>query len=231
MTLTRIQAFIAPLATPIAPALLLGNEMYQVMVLVSIPWWLSLVGASIAVAGLESSGALACYMAVKSWRRKNWNALALAVIGAIIYTVVVFGGILIMPQKRASVFAVMVFITLVAYLGYALYASFQEDDNYKKDVLDGQLAIMKERRLTLNAKTRLAKVEGTHPPLDMSPLSTGHLSSASTGQTGRVEITEKGQQIIDYLNKNGKKSCRVIGNDCDCSPETARKWLNYWEQS
>lgn len=221
MDLPKLQALIAPVATPVAPALLLGNEMYQVMVAVDINWALSMAAAFVAIIGLESAGALASYMAVKAWGRRDWGAMVLSMAGALLYAAIVMGGVALMPEARARVFGVMVFVTLVAYLGYGLYHSYIETEQQAQRRIDNKRDLMKEERLLINAQTRQIKA-------------TGHVSSVSSGQldtsTGQVDtsITPIGQKVLAYLDDHPGASQRAVARDVGCSPTTAGKWYQVW---
>ncbi len=220
MNLPRIQALIAPLATPVAPALLLGNEMYRVMLLVDVDNWIALIAAIVAVVGLEFSGALTSYMAVKAWKRREWGAMTLAIFGALIYAAVVFGGIMIMPEQRAQVFGVAVLVTMVSYLGYGLYHSFQDATDERRDEKMLDLEALRQQRLLVNAQARLAEKQSQ---LDIVQPSTGQ-----NGQTDTApEVTDIGQKVIDYFKANPGAPLREVSGEVGCSPETVRKWKAY----
>jgi 4-amino-4-deoxy-L-arabinose transferase-like glycosyltransferase len=238
MNLARLQSFIAPLATPAAPALLLANELYRIMLLVDIPAWLSLIAAGVAIVGVEFSGALMCYNAIRAWNRRSWGAMWLAIGGAMIYAVIVWAGIATMEQQRGRVFGVMVLLTLVAYLAYAIYAAFDTADREADKAARASVIAAKaeaelvaeQRRLT-NAQTRQLKA-------GVSNSSTGQLTASSiqSGQPGQrpiIAITPAGQSIIDYLDANGDGwSLREIAAACNnVSPMTAAKWLGYWREN
>lgn len=220
MNLPKIQALVAPLATPIAPALLLGNEMYRVMLLVDVANWIALIAAIVAVVGLEFSGALTSYMAVKAWKRREWGAMTLAIIGAVVYAVVVFGGISIMPEQRARVFGVAVLVTMVSYLGYGLYHSFQDATDEMRDEKMLGIEELRQRRLLVNAQARLSEKQSA---VDTGQVSTGHTRQVDT----TPEITDIGQKVVNYLMDNPKASLREVSAEVGCSPETVRKWKAY----
>lgn len=223
--LPKIQAIIAPLATPFAPALLLGNEMLQVMVLSGIPYYFALVCAFIAVAGLESSGALSCYMAVKAWKRKSWGAMWLAIIGAAVYTAIVFWGIQQMTEQRARVFSVMVFVTLVGYLAYALYQSFIEQDIYQEKQSEQKIELTRQQKQLINAQTRQMQWS----------------ASAQVGQAfaPRSEANERERSIEDlskqldvwaYLDEKGLRGPSEVANALGVAKSTAHKHIKSWQE-
>ena len=224
MDLPKLQALVAPLATPVAPALLLGNEMYQVMVLSDIWWLLALVSATAAIVGLEFTGALASYMAVRAWGRRDWGMMTAAIAGALLYAVIVMGGIAVMPEQRARVFAVMVLASLVAYVGYGLYHSYAERDAAQAQVGALEIERLESRRRLINAETRQIKASsGVQLTLD--------------GQTGQVDsvqpaaVTPIGRKIMAYLDARPQASLREVSGEVGCSPETVRTWKKQWEAS
>jgi len=222
--LTKIQALIAPLAAPVAPALLLGNEMYQVMVLVGINAWLAFVCAFVAIVGLEFSGALASTMAVKSWKRRSWGALTLSVIGTLVYAGIVFGGIRMMPQARAQVFGVMVLVSLVAYLGYALYQNYHEQDTQHAEQTEQQIELVRQQKQFLNAQTRQLQWQAQ----------TGFVPGAdivrSGGERGeRLNDLSKQLDVWSYLDTNGDSGPSEIARVLGISKSTAQKHIQSWK--
>lgn len=222
MDLPKLQALIAPLATPVAPALLLGNEMYQVMVLSEIWWLLALVSATAAIVGLEFTGALASYMAVRAWGRRDWGAMMVSMAGALMYAAIVMGGIAIMPEQRARVFAVMVLASLVAYIGYGLYHSYAERDTARAQAGVMELDRLDKQRLLINAQTRQIKAG------QVSSLSSGRVDTL-TGQVDMPAVTPIGQKVIDYFGQHPDASLRTVSAEVGCSPETVRQWKKVFE--
>lgn len=219
--LPKIQAIIAPLATPFAPALLLGNEMLQVMVLSGIPYYFALVCAFVAISGLESSGALSCYMAVKAWKRKSWGAMWLAIIGAAVYTAIVFWGIQQMTEQRARVFSVMVFVTLVGYLAYALYQSFIEQDIYQEKQSEQQVELTRQQKQLVNAQTR-----------QMQWQSQTGVRGSFVANTSANDIDELSKQlnVWTYLDTNGLRGPSEVANALGIAKSTAHKHIQTWRE-
>lgn len=223
MNLPRLQSIVAPVATPAAPAVLLANEIYRVMVSVNINNWIAFTTSIIAIVGIEFSGALMCYNAIEAYRRRTWVPMLLAIAGAIVYAIIVIVGVASMPEERGQVLGVMVLLTLVSYLGYAIYTSFDKQDQITVAVVTSEIDLLNAKRQLVNAETRHAKTQ--QPALDMSILSSRQLDTPN----GQVDITETGQRIMDYLTaNNGSGSLRTIAAACDCSPETARQWKIQW---
>lgn len=235
MNLARLQSFIAPLATPAAPALLLANELYRIMLLVDIPAWLSLIAAGIAIIGVEFSGALMCYNAIRAWNRRSWGAMWLAIGGAFVYAVIVWAGIATMPEQRGRVFGVMVLLTLVAYLAYAIYAAFDTADREAgKAALDAistaaaQTELAEAQRRLTNAQTRQLKMSNRSIGQNERPIGQNEQNEQP------IMITPKGRAILDYLNARGYngESLREIAAACGVSsPASVSKWLEYWREN
>lgn len=219
MNLPRLQSLVAPVTTPAAPAVLLANELYRAMLIVQIDHYIALFTSIVAIVGIEFSGALMCYNAIEAWRRRSWLPMILAIAGAIIYAIIVIAGVATMPEQRGRVFGVMVLLTLVAYLAYAIFTSFDKQD--AANVQDTTLAIQlaDAQRKLANAQTRQSKAS-----IDAKPVST-----VSTGQTGQPQITEIGQKVIAYFTEHPAASLRTVSAEVGCSPETVRQWKQVWE--
>lgn len=222
--LTKIQALIAPLAAPVPPALLLANEMYQVMVLVQIPGWMAFISACVAVVGLEFSGALASTMAVKSWKRRSWGALVLSVFGTLVYAGIVFGGIQMMTEQRARVFGVMVLVSLVAYLGYAIYQSYREQDERQAEQTVQQIELIRQQKQLKNAETRQLQWQ----------VQTGFVPGANIVRSGanegeRLNDLSKQLDVWSYLDANGLRGPSEIARELGISKSTAQKHIQSWK--
>ena len=159
MRLQSIQAFFAPLATPLAPAMLFANEIYHSMVMVDIPSWMALTVSGIAIVGIEFSGALMCYNAIEAWRQKQKSKMVLAILGALIYAGIVMAGIATAENERVRILSLTVLLTLVAYLAYAIYESLRKQEVKEDELSEKELAIMREKRLMKNAEVRELKAK------------------------------------------------------------------------
>lgn len=221
--LPRLQSVIAPLATPVAPAAFLANEVYRAMMIVNFPAWLALGCAIVTIAGIESTGALACVSAIRAWQRKSYTAMWIAIFGAVVYAAIVWAGIATMAEERARIFGVMVLLTLVAYAVYAMYTGFDKTDTEQSQAAAVSVGLLDAERKLTNAKTRQIKA-GAVSSVQMDKI----------GQTGQPigQVTPSGQRVIDYLNANGDgESLRQIADAVGIkSPSTVDKWLKYWRR-
>ncbi len=199
VTLASIQSLIAPFTVPVAPAVLLGNEIYQVMRSADVVWFLALVGAIAAAVGLEVTGGATCYAAVRAASRNEWWSFTIAGLGTLVYMVVVAGAMLILPQQRAQIFVVFAILTPVAYAAYALVQDIRERDRTTNRQLNYDLELMRQKRLTINAQTRLAQAE-------RSPVRSGgeHFNQGAQTDDGYRAIA------FAYLDEHGKVSVRQL---------------------
>lgn len=204
MDFSKWQSIIAPLATPAAPALMLGNNLYSGMINAGISSNLAMLGAVTATVGMELSGMLMCSMALKAFRRQEFGVMWLAIGGAVIYALFVFFGIY--TAKNAGTFATMVFITLIAYLGSGIYQYFQDQFS------DTELGIreMDAERKLQNARNRGAKLFG-----GVQKVSTVHVDKVDTPEAARVKACWK---------DNPTWSARQVAAACQVSPTTASKY-------
>lgn len=202
--LSKLQSIIAPLATPAAPALMLGNNLYTGMIAANIPWGVALVGAVTATIGMELSGMLMCSMALKAFRRQAFGVMWLAIVGALIYALFVFFGIY--TAQHAGTFATMVFITLIAYLGSGIYQYFQDQAQ------DTELTIKETdaQRKLIAAQARLAKVSN----------GVQQVSKVSSGQVDTPEALK----VKACWKDNPTWSARQVAAACEVSPTTASKY-------
>jgi len=228
INLPKLQSIIAPLATPAAPAVLLANEIYRVMIDVNIPFWLAIGTATIALLGIESGGALMCHNGVRAWQRKSYGLMWVAIAGALVYAAIVWAGIATMPEARARILGTLVFLTLVGYAAYAIYSAVEDSEREAAAGSARRIDEMKAERLLTNAQTRQIKAGGL-------------LSNRPIEQNGQIEhpktpaITPLGRRIIDELEANGPPSesrslrdiARAVGN---CSPSTIKTWHEKWEK-
>ena len=229
MKLQSIQAFIAPLSTPLAPALLYANEMYHTMVSLEIPVWMALVVSGIGIIGIEFTGALMCYNAISAWQKRDPAKTILAIVGAGVYGAIVMSGIFTIETERAKIFGFTVLLTLVSYLAYAIYESLTERTQENQRNVNNKIELLKQERYLKNAETRQIKAKGN--VVQLSTEQTGQ--SSEQVEQGQIEVTELGQKIFDLMDKlNGQKvTMRQVANKVGCSPTTAGKWMEQYERS
>lgn len=207
MDLSKLQSIVAPLATPAAPALMLGNNLYIGMINAGISHEVALTGAITATIGMELSGMLMCSMALKAFRRQAFGVMWLAIIGAVIYALFVFFGIY--TADNAGTFATMVFITLIAYLGSGIYQYFQDQHG------ETELAIKETdaQRKLVAAQARLAKASS----------GVQQVSTVSTKKSGQVN-TPEAVKVMACWKANPTWSARQVASACQVSPTTASKY-------
>lgn len=152
-SLPKLQSLVAPFATPTGPAMFLGNEFYKAALQADVSWWLAIFVAVTTVVGVEFSGGLMCYCGVEAYQRNSRGKMWLAIIGAVVYAGIMFYGFTSLTQEKAHIFGIMVLLTLVAYLGYAIYSSFENQEK-------AQQVSMQQIKLEtnkINAETRKIK--------------------------------------------------------------------------
>lgn len=164
VSLVNLQAVIAPVTVPIPQSMLLGNEIYQVLILSHTPTWMAIGAAVCGGVGLEAAGGATLYAAVRLARRREWGSFLLALAGVLVYVAVVAGAMLVLPEARARIFVVFAVLTPFAYAAYALVQSVKEEDSTLSQKMDYKLAALNQERLIKNAEIRLAKVTGRDVP-------------------------------------------------------------------
>lgn len=212
LSLTAIQAWIAPILAPVAPALMFGNNLYNGLLADGMNANLAIWGAFGGTIGVEFSGALACSMAVKAYHNKDTRVMWVSIASAVVYAVFVFAGIA--RAKNSATFASAVFISLIAYLMLGVYQDYLEKKAEATKRNDEEIKRMDaERRLT-NAQTRQMKAGG-----QVSNVSTVNVHA------GQFQIDPAMIATIQaYWRANPNASLRQAAQACKCSPTTAGKY-------
>lgn len=212
LSLTAIQAWIAPILAPVAPALMFGNNLYNGLLADGMNANLAIWGAFGGTVGVEFSGALACSMAVKAYHNKDTRVMWVSIASAVVYAVFVFAGIA--RAKNSATFASAVFISLIAYLMLGVYQDYLDKKAEATKRNDEEIKRMDaERRLT-NAHTRQIKAGGV-----VSNVSSGGQSSGQFQASPAMIAT-----IQAYWKANPSASLRQAAQACKCSPTTAGKY-------
>ncbi len=214
MDIAKFQALYAPFLTPAAPAMVFGAQLNQGMIAAGLPWYLALLGACLGIAGMEMSGALMCSMAVKAYARRQWTAMLLAILGAIMYAVFVMAGVY--TAKNSQTFVGLVLITLIAYLGSGLWQWMNDYDRIVAAHDTNQISRTKAQASLISAQARLAKVSsGVHQTNGQAVQRPDGQMDSETGRKVRA-------WFVDHARE--KPSLRDCANALHISPETARKY-------
>lgn len=222
ISLVNLQALIAPLAVPVPQSMLLGNEVYQVLVLARVPVWMSIVAGICAGIGLEAAGGATLYAAVRLARRREWGSFLLALAGVLVYVAVVAGAMLVLPEARARVFVVFAFLTPFAYASYALVQSVKEEDSTLSQKMDYKLAALNQERLIKNAEIRLAKAQSRDVPTVPGTGGTG-------SEPGTVDTPQK-VAVFQTLEQTPDMGVNELARQLGIGKATASRhrqaWLN-----
>lgn len=214
MNVTNIQSIIAPILTPIAPAVLFGNNLYNGMVADGVNHSLAITAAVLGTAGTELSGALACGMAVMAYHRRDYKIMWISIFAALVYALFVVVGIL--QAKNTATFAGAVAISLIAYLMQGVWQSYNDKLRTEQVETNLQISLMEAERKLTNAQTRQVKAGATV----QRPTASGHAGHA--GQFTANEELIKSIQAFWEANPNA--SLRQCASACKCSPMTASKY-------
>lgn len=210
------QAFIAPIATPFAPAVFLGNGVYRGLAAEGVLWQIALIAAVMTVIGTETTGALGFYMAMRAFQSQRWLFAILATVSSVAYIVIIVGGIVSLPN--GYVIAILAIITAFAYLNVGMF--FADRHRRDEDTEGTQVkidAINAEKNLT-NAQTRRMRQEGV-----LSSRSLEHLDTpVSLPVVCRLDV-------VALLDSNPDLSARAIARQLDISPTTASKHKKLWK--
>lgn len=226
MKLANVQAFIAPLASPAPAALLLATEVYHILLQMEVWWLLAMFIAAVGVfGGVEASGAVAFYSATECWRRRQWGMMFFAVLAALAYVAILITGILWLPDEGASVVvAVLASIIPVSYVGVAIWQSLRRGEQMDEVEFNRQAELERQRRLTINARTRLKKAGGGVRVFD-----------ERIERQDTLEQTESELQLaaFEYLAQNGDVGVRPLARALkqqtgSCSVSTAKKYRDAW---
>lgn len=209
--LTKWQAYIAPIAAPAAPMILLGTGLYSDMLKSGTAQGLALIGASVSAAATEAVGALVCVMALEAFRRRTWLVMMLAIACAIAYAGIVYVGI--SRLENGASFGFTVFVSIIGYIGYGIWGTFQKSDasrmqttNSQIDLLAAQAEYAKQQAKIANANARQAKAERGAPIRGVRP--------NSGEQANRRIDAARLALVVDLLRKEPQASITRICEAC-----------------
>ncbi len=233
MNLQKIYSVLAPMGTPLAPAVVMMAGMYHGLTLSTVPPAIAIVVAIISGLGLEATGALASAMTVKALKKRDWQAMFFAAVGIAGY--VIFAAIGILNVPNSQIFVSMIMVSLIAYLVYGVYSYFMDQDEKtvkenKSEVektqvqialieaqTQAQIALIEAQRRLSNSQARLAKASSGQ----------GQVSSVSSGQSGQ-KAKQYNQVLLmrvsQYMQDNPGCSARDIARALGISPTTASEY-------
>jgi len=221
MNIYRIISLTNLIATPLAPAMIYASDVYRVLLDLKYNPYFAGVIASFAIIGIEGTGALTFHNATGAWREKSWSKMLLSILFGVIYTVIMIVGIQIINVRNSTI-ALLVLLTVGAYIGSAIYHSSEESKAEEQTDVDNKLELLKAKRLLTNAETRNLKVQTERP--------TVQLDKTEQSMNTQRRITPKAKQIKVVLDEHPDWSKRQIADDVGCSPTTASYWVDYWMQ-
>lgn len=221
LSLASLQSVAAPVLVPFTPAMLLGNEVFSVL-LARTGWYMALFAGITAAIGLEFIGGSTCYAAVKLYRRRDWGALLFAIGLVGVYMAAGIGSILYIDDTKARILAIFFVLTPVAYIAYALVHDLREDDDRKTEQNRLEIELMEARTKQLNAEARLAKAQTANTIV--YPSSFGKVF-------GQNEQNEQGVQakVFAELEKDSTVGPREMSRRIGCAPSTAKTHIDRWK--
>lgn len=220
-TIHEIQAWAAPVLAPAAPATLLANSMYLGMTADGVTNAVALSVAVGAAIGTEFTGAIAARAGVEAYRKRKPVHMWLAIGASLIYALFVIYGISSVEHSQA--FAGSVFISLIAYLGVAIYNDLREDEAEKAREDEREIAKTKAQVDLINAEKN--RQNAMNRGAKLSTLSNGQ--NGQVGQAAEYFDPDKIAWMTDYLKRNeGQKISTVdIVGEPGC-PFTSRQTAN-----
>jgi len=198
---------IAPFATPVAPGMLLANQVYQGMAADGIHPALAFVGALIGLAGLELCGVLAFRSAMNSLENKRAVSFILASLAAAGYVLLMVWGVNRSPH--AASFAVLAFGSVVGYIAQGIEYSGRQKATTLTQATQAEIELLKAKTAELRAETKLVKTQTESP---------GNLPPENGKITDWRKLSENDRSMI--ANMNTKHIQDVYG----VSERTARNW-------
>jgi hypothetical protein len=215
-----IQALIAPIAAPFAQSVILGAEIFRVLLAMQVIYWLALLSAIAGALAIEASGGLAFYMAVRGWQKRQPGVILTAMVAVGIYLLIVITSIISIPSVATKSVAAMTGIAVVAYLSWALFQADRQGRKDSDDQFNHDLALLKEKRLLLNAERR-------HNQSRSEPV-TVYAGSPPTNQTPAFQNVAFA--IMDGRGDIGVRALQVeLKNQLgSCSSSTAKRYRDKW---
>lgn len=218
----KIQTIVAPIAVPIAPAVLLGSEVYHA-VSGRTDWILALIAATFAAIGLEFGTWLLCTSAVTTLEKQQWikGLFSLVFIG-----VYIAAGLWTISQfDSSSKFMILFFFLAPAvYFAQAFIVQQNKNEQLVTEQVQTEIELIKARTSLTNAEARKAKAEQiVYPP------SFGIVRDTVRGEQGEQKDYEK--EIYAILASNSNIGPREMSRLVGCSVSTASKWISKYTTS
>ncbi|MBU3744808.1 MAG: hypothetical protein FGM61_09755, partial [Sediminibacterium sp.] len=156
--LGRLQYYFAPLTAPVPTAIAVGTSLHNSLLLIpGTPGWLALLGAVTGAIAIELGGGLMFTAAGKAFALRRWGALKVAALGAVMYVAIVIYSIWVGGDSRPIVGSVLV--TLIAYLGKAVFDFLRETQEIEHNVKIEQSAADEREMKIIDAQRKLAAAE------------------------------------------------------------------------
>lgn len=228
--LTKWQAYIAPVAAPAAPMILLGTGLYSDMLKSGTAQGLALVGATISAAATEAVGALVCVMALEAFSRRTWGVMALAIACAIVYAGIVYVGISRLPNGGS--FGFTVFVSIIGYIGYGIWGAFQKADASKAANADNQIAILAAQTKYAEQQAAIAKAEARKAKAEHASEQGAIARSVRPNSRTAEQSAEHAQKLeavrvaVEILKAKGEKiTTRSVAELAGMSNSTASGYM------
>jgi hypothetical protein len=216
-TLATIQALIAPVFIPLAPAVLLGGEVYKALQ-VNTVHWLALTAAVASAIGVEAVGGLSSYTAVLKAQRKQWGSVILASLVVAMYIAAL---VVAMWWFNAPALGVFAILTPSAFIIAALFNVDGVARQESEQQTTTQIELIKAQKNLVNAETRQIKAGA----LDMSVIkgNVPQMSQDVPQMSQDVPLSPKDKAIQMWLNGETNKS--EIGRQVGKNRKTIDRWL------
>ena len=225
-TLAHLQSIIAPVAVPMAPAVLLGSKVYgELMKDDVMPHYIALAVSIGSSVGVEAVGGLSSYTAVLKATRRDWWGLFLAVIGVATYIVTL---VVSMIYFEAPAFGFFALLTPAAFMVAALFAADGVKRTEQLQDTDKDIARMNAQKNLTNAEARkLRQMTEAGVGLDMSVIGRNVAESstnvAESSTDAAQSISRVDMAINDYLGGLTNKS--ALGRKYQVNRGTINRWL------
>lgn len=218
MQIDKLASIIAPIATPLAPAVTLMAGLHAGMVATGINTYAALVPAVASGVGMEFSGMLAGSMTFRAIKERDVIGGVLAALGVVGYVWFAADGMRKIPNS--GVFQSFVLMSLISYFSAAIYQYFDDKSKRTHAVVDEKLSLLDAETKLQEARNKGLKLAGGAPPQSESYTKV----SETFGRDWRNVPQIERQKIAAMSTREIQQAYRV-------SERTAQNWKNYSQES
>ena len=215
MNLTQLQAVVAPIATPAAPAIIIGMQAYLSMIASGSPQTLAVAGAVLSGVGMEVGMALMLTVMMIAIRRRAWFVVFAACVGILAY--VSFAMIGVGGAINGGAFYSYIGMSIVCCAGPGMLEYLkdgQQQQTAHLDAVRAETARIEAETKRIRAEAKAARVSTTAHSVDSLP------TNAPTNGQPSLQ-----QRVIDFYAVHPSTSTRDAAAALNCSKSIVARYM------